>query len=318
MPLTSQYQKQTYSAATTIPAAPSTPPQPQTPPPTLITYSRSANSSTLGSLASKPFSPYSPPPNPHAFYQHPNMHMYKTTPPPPLPPLPPPPPSIISNKPPTPPIKLESKLNDAKQWSTTLTTMASTSTITTTIDSKKIEQKKFGSKIQKYSDYLIEEIINEEEQQTIDINKIKLPTVDDETRAKKPKAAEMRFLNDFEEKNKSLDKRLNQLFGAPAEKLIEKIENGDKELGENKAISPVKQIKMDVNVKENKETKAPVEEPYDPEIEYQNTDNLISSPKKLIDQKNKLDAINGQSDSKANQLNKSNGKNSKPADKKVN
>jgi len=160
----------------------------------------------------------------------------------------------------------------------------------------------------KGSDYLIEEMLNEESQQTIDINKISLPT---NSEIKIPK----RSITNDDKNNDSvkniestasslsnktnLDKRLDLIFGSSVEKVANG--NGLKDKNKHEEIKkennknlqkPLTTLEKDLAkfsiVKkelESESKKVSTGEPYDPEREYQENGSRILNEAKLNDQK---------------------------------
>jgi len=173
--------------------------------------------------------------------------------------------------------------------------------IATSSSSKQIHNKE-----QKISDYLIEEMINEEKQQTIDINKIKLPNfAADEARKVEKKPAEVlvkeanlktQFSNGVASLKTNLDKRLDLIFGNSASNMYandaNKINSGasvkiekttDKETTKENGAQSKPVIKQSINqTQETKQSKHDMvkresEEAYDPEREYRETTNTVFS-----------------------------------------
>ena len=191
---------------------------------------------------------------------------------PPLPPPPPPPPSTLDKK-----------------------------SIATSSSSKQVHNKE-----QKISDYLIEEMINEEKQQTIDINKIKLPNfAADEARKVDKKPGEVsikeenlktQFSNGVAALKTNLDKRLDLIFGNSASNMyandVNKTNPGasvkleksiDKETTKENGAQSKPLVKQSINqTQELKPSKHDIvkresEEAYDPEREYRETTNASFS-----------------------------------------
>lgn len=103
----------------------------------------------------------------------------------------------------------------------------------------KSESLKSSNKEQKYSDYLIEEMINEEKQQVIDINNISLPADN------KPKQAS-NLKQNGEASKTYLDKRLDLIFGDNAEK-GDKESKGEQIKKESESIDNQKKVKESVS-----------------------------------------------------------------------
>lgn len=146
--------------------------------------------------------------------------------------------------------------------------------------------KNSSNKEKKYTDYLFDEMVSEEKRQSIDVDKILLPTRLPEASSSRKQAMEDSKKRDLlKTPDSSLDKRLEHIFGVD-NKTATTNGNGLKaeiEKNNEKSKSSLAALEKDMakisthaaKSRDHHQSKKPADEPYDPEKEYQSVDGKL-------------------------------------------
>lgn len=148
---------------------------------------------------------------------------------------------------------------------------------------------KNSSKEKKYTDYLFDEMVNEEKRQSIDVDKILLPTRLPEA-SSSGSSSRKQAMEDSKNRDlskttdSSLEKRLEHIFGVDSKKttngngLKAEIEKNNEKSKSSLAALEKDMAKINAVAKrDHHQSKKPSDEPYDPEKEYQSVDGKLKS-----------------------------------------